>query len=119
MNLLKYGKDKKKPVTAVVGRYNEAAELDSAVAFGSERRQYSGGETVVAAIPRQFNLFLAADQHFCLFKLSLVVAVLRPRPSFTKTLLQGSSGLHAIAKAVMNVLLFKSDSRLENGGNWQ
>jgi len=39
--------------------------------------------------------------------------------TFTETLVQGSFGPHGIAEAVMNVLLFRRDSRLENGGNWQ
>lgn len=49
------------PVTPVVRRDYKPAELDSPVTRpGAERGQYSGGETVVAAVSRQVQLFLAA-----------------------------------------------------------
>lgn len=44
------------PVSAVVGRDDEAAELDTAVTPRAERRQDAAGEAVVAAVPRHLPL---------------------------------------------------------------
>lgn len=79
--------ERKKPVTAVIGRNNEGLELKSAVTFGSKGRQYPSRETVVAAISRQVNLVLAAHQHFDAKNVLLL-------PSF---------GRHVIDEAVLNV----------------
>jgi hypothetical protein len=49
-------KEKKKPVSAVVGRHDEGPELDAAVAPRAERRQDAAGDAVVAAVPRQLTL---------------------------------------------------------------
>ena len=51
------------PISLVVGRYDEPAELHPAVAPGAERRQHPAGDAVVAVIPREIALKLPRPRH--------------------------------------------------------